>query len=154
MTSSETATVSGSHTGSNTNPHSSPRASENCELQKQTHYAHVQVFDKKSGKLIWTKKKFVAVFPTELGRGMSNLNSNWKIGNLHDCHPQYKVKNSSRKLISIDLETGDKMEFGKSKLRYKKTFEQDGSLRKPHTLNHDTFVVVRSFKKRGVRIVR
>ena len=149
MLSSHSNYPSDSRTGSNTNPHSSTRASENCAVQKQTHYAHVQVFDRDSGKLIWTKKKFVAVFPTELGRGMSNLNTNWKIGNLQNCHQQYKVKNSSRKLVSIDLEKGDKMEFGKSKLRYKKTFEQDGSLRKPHTLNHDTFVIVRSFKKRS-----
>lgn len=121
MTSSESATVSGSHTGSVTSPDSISNASQKSSSQKRT---------------VNRNKPY---FTTESGRGKSNLNSNWKLNS--------KAK---RFLIATDKETGDKLEYrkaGQTKLKYRKTFDQDGSLRKSHKLNHGNFVVVRNFKR-------
>lgn len=142
MTSNRSAIHSDSHEGLLTNPDSSQTASQNSDTKKQTDYSHTQVFDKKKGRLVWKKEKFVATFPIDSGRGMSNLNSNWKTNFAND--PLFK------KVISVDSSTGDKMEFRNkgTKLKYRKTFEQDGSVRKSHKLNFPHFVIIRNFKKK------
>ena len=49
------------------------------------------------------------------------------------------------------MENGDRMEFRNrgTKLKYRHTFEQDGSLRQDHKLGFAHFVIIRGFKKRG-----
>lgn len=140
MTSHRSAIHSDSHEGLFTTPDSSQEASQKCDTKLQTDQAHKQVFDKKKNRLVWKEEKFVAIFPVDSGRGMSNLNSNWSISN----DPLFK------KIVSEDSATGDRIEFRNkgTKLKYRKTFEQDGSLRKSHKLNHNHFVLIRNFKKK------
>lgn len=75
----------------------------------------------------------------EIGQGTSNIKFDVK------ALDPLIIKTISR------MENGDRMEFRNrgTKLKYRHTFEQDGSLRKEHKLGFAHFVIIRGFKKRG-----
>lgn len=129
---------SGSHDGLVVNPDSLREASPKSNTEQQTEYEHYQEFDSKKKQKVWKKRKFVATFPVQTGRGMSNFNSNWNILN-----PELQT------VVSRDPQTGDRIEFRTrgTKCKYRHTFEPDGSLRKPHKLNFPHFVLIRNYKK-------
>jgi hypothetical protein len=76
--------------------------------------------------------------PVQAGRGMSNFNSNWKIQD-----PILKI------VANREQTSGDRIEFRNrgTKVKYRHTFEPDGSLRKPHKLNFPHFVLIRNYTK-------
>ena len=75
----------------------------------------------------------------EIGKGTSNIKFDVK------ALDPLIIKTISR------MENGDRMEFRNrgTKLKYRHTFEQDGSLRQDHKLGFAHFVIIRGFKKRG-----
>ena len=89
----------------------------------------------------WKKRKFPNITPViEAGRGMSNFQ------NLV-LDPLFV------EVCSRDSETGDRMEARNrgTRCKYRHTFEQDGSLRKPHKLGFFHIVIIPNFRKSVIK---
>ena len=85
----------------------------------------------------WKKRRFPNQTPTiEAGRGMSNFQN-------------LVLDPLIVEIVSTDKETGDRMEFRNrgTRCKYRHTFEQDGTLRKPHKLGFIHFVIIRNFRR-------
>jgi len=92
-------------------------------------------------------QKRISKFASALGTSISQIEkSAWS----QKADQFYK---DARKILVSKLENGDKMEFRKggiTKLKYQRR-DSNNSPIQDHYLNHDHFVIIRGYKKRGVK---
>lgn len=120
----QSATFSGSSTGFQAHPDSTQDASHQKSFYKKR-YQHRRQFVNQGQPVI------------EIGKGSSNYKLNLK------ALDPLLVRTVSR------AENGDRIEFRNrgTKLNYRNTYEQDGSLRESHKIGFPHFVIIRNFKK-------
>jgi len=129
MTSSEFVTVSGSQDRIVAHPDSVPKDVSQRSSKKRNH--------RRSNLQNPIDQPLI-----ETNTSMSGILSNWK----PIQEPIYSEICSRRKNGN-----GDKIVFRNhgTRLNYRHTFEQDGSLRQSHEINFPCFVILRGYKKRG-----